>query len=394
MKLLKFDIAIILGLLALFSSYPYIFECLVSIPHVSVTGPIFMVVGLLILMLTKNRRFLYHNVMVLWVCLQMVLWLLYFVIHSDSTYISRVFFVFYTLSIVLCLARRGQLLKFVKIHSWIMGIMAIGALLAFILVFAGILQPLSYFSLQDGRFAASYGLTCTNSVFGNVIRTAGFFDEPGAFAFWGIYALVFNRLFIKNRYLEYFLIIGLLTSLSAAYFVQLPLYVGLFYVLSKTTKNRLLYVLLIAISVALLYNYSKEDDIIARYTTERFENGEIQSKRVDYTENAKRVFLNSPIIGNGANNVSKKGELEDNPYEILAKDGILGFIIIYMPLFIPFILTKNKEILFATIILFAGYLQRPFHINLMHFFHLYVFCLLSYQVYGSKKINMEVRKIR
>ena len=55
-------------------------------------------------------------------------------------------------------------------------------------------------------------------------RVNGFFDEPGAFAFWGMFALLFNKLMFDNKKLEIIIMVSLLFTFSAAYFVLLPIY--------------------------------------------------------------------------------------------------------------------------------------------------------------------------
>lgn len=383
MKILKADIAVIITLLAFLSSYPYILECFLSIPSVNITGPLFFLLSIFIFISSKYKKVVYHEAMMVCIGLQVVLWFFYTFLHGDTTYITRVFFVFFTITLLATLAARKQLINFIRIHSWIVAIQAILGLIAFILVFFNRLQPVTNYVLQDGRIGVSYLLTNTTAAYGNVIRAAGYFDEPGALAFWGVYALVFNKLFIQNKYLEYTLLVGLFSTLSAAYYIQLVLYFLFFY--AKVSKKSIITIIMLAVPILFLLNYSSNDDIVARYTTERFESGEIRSHRYEYTENARKEFAKSPLVGSGAYYVLKKGGLEDNPYEVLAKDGILGYIVIHAPLFLPLFLVRKKEVLFACVILFAGYMQRPFHVNLMHFFHIYAFCLLTYMAYRKKK---------
>ena len=59
----------------------------------------------------------------------------------------------------------------------------------------GLLEPLFQFIEMDGRPGYFYGLFTTNTVFGGFVRNAGFYDEPGALSNWGVFALLFNKLF-------------------------------------------------------------------------------------------------------------------------------------------------------------------------------------------------------
>ena len=120
-------------------------------------------------------------------------------------------------------------------------------------------------------------------------------------------------------------------------------------------------------------------------TVERFAGGTIRSGRTEMTAEAKQIFQESPIIGIGAKNLNERGYFDDNPYEIPAKDGIIGVLITYLPLLIVLFKygLRDKKVLFAVLILMAGYLQRPFHVNLLHSMMLYLFVLLiHYKIKG------------
>lgn len=100
--------------------------------------------------------------------------------------------------------------------------------IAFILFFVGALQPLIEFRLPDLRPSYFFGLTCSNAIVGNVMRPAGLFDEPGALAFWGVYCLLINKLVFDNKKIELLLIIGLMFTLSMAFYIEIVIYGLLF----------------------------------------------------------------------------------------------------------------------------------------------------------------------
>jgi hypothetical protein len=98
------------------------------------------------------------------------------------------------------------------------------------------------------------------------------------------------------------------------------------------------------------------------------------SSRAVLMDMAKKSWNTSPWFGIGTPAFYGGGYMADNPYETLAKDGIIGTFFLYLPIIISlFKGTKNKNILFATIIFGIGYLQRPFHINFLHYTMLYLF---------------------
>jgi len=100
--------------------------------------------------------------------------------------------------------------------------------------------------------------------------------------------------------------------------------------------------------------------------------------RSSLAEKAKAQFLKAPILGIGATKMEETEYMADNPYEILAKDGIIGMFVTYLPLII-ILYYKRKEFPYVAIvfILSLGYMQRPFHINIHHYFILYLFLTLT-----------------
>lgn len=257
--------------------------------------------------------------------------------------------------------------------------MAIGGVIAFFLVLFFNFSPLLEYNNVDGRSAYFYGFTCTNARIGNIIRYAGFFDEPGAMAFWGIYAIVFNELFIKNKIISKYLPILLLFTFSLAFFIQYFVYYICFKI--QSTKQILLIVAYIGIcfgciklmentDFALVYDFT-----IGRMQYDKSSGTIAGNNRSDLSENAKIVFLESPLIGNGPQIIKEVNGMADNPYENLATDGIIGTVIMYLPLIVLFFGYKNRKLKFAIIILTLGYLQRPFHPNLLHPFVLYLFTI-------------------
>lgn len=120
-------------------------------------------------------------------------------------------------------------------------------------------------------------------------------------------------------------------------------------------------------------------------TTERFADGHIRSKRDIAKEVAKGEFEKSIWIGVGGRQIEKTTETaSDNPYEILAKDGVIGFVITYLPLIVIMMKYRKEEVWASSIILMASYMQRPFHINEMHYFMIYMYMLVVCCKYNKR----------
>lgn len=384
---------IILTFIVLFLSYPYVFNRMISVPAEQVITIIFfLIIGMINLMVKKVKTLpLVINVIFL---IQGIFWFLFFCYHSDSSYIVRIFFIITTYTILSILIKTDSLYEFISINNKIVTIQAILGSIGFCLILGGLIVSIGEYINIDNRPFKWYIITCSNMRVGNIIRPSGFFDEPGALAFWGIYALIFNFLFFKNKFIEYGLIIALITTLSMAYYIQIFLYIVFFKI------NRLKSILPLVCVLLILTSYiinSKNDNSLYLLTFERFENAANgETGRTELSELAYFYFLKSPLLGQGAKKIESIAYMNDNPFEIPAKDGLIGTIVMYLPLIILFIGCKNKYVRYSVIILTLGYLQRPFHINLMHYIMLYTFFTTCELKYGIKlyTFNLSLNKIR
>ena len=139
-------------------------------------------------------------------------------------------------------------------------------------------------------------------------------------------------------------------------------------------------VLFLSIGI-IMYNIIPEDSDMYYLTLRRIEinNGSLETNRDDLAEAAKNEFLNSPIMGSGYSQIvnSSKGEVFDNPYETLATSGIVGTFAFYLPLLVVVFKFRKQGALGASLVLMCGYLQRPFHVQYIHYLMLYL-TMLNY----------------
>lgn len=362
--------------LALMAEYPYVFTQFLPLPKL-----IIILVLLWSYLLYQNKKIhaksnVYRGIIICMV-IQCTVWMLYSIIHADTSYITRIVFIVTTYLIIVTLRKVKLEERFAYYHIKWISIQAILSMLAFVLALIGVLKPFFEFLNLDNRTAYFFGICSTNQLYGNLGRMAGYFDEPGALATWGAFALVYNKAFFNNKTIEYMLLIGLFSTLSLAYFVVLFLYIVLYY---GTKIRSLIPILVIALGFVYYFSTQKTDNSkLYELTIERMENtGEGNVGRNELQEIATKYFYKSPIFGNGAKYIDEVDYMNDNPMESFAKDGIFGTFILYLPLiFVMFNSIKRKRVLFACIIMFACYMQRPFHINLMHYVMLYNFCSIA-----------------
>ena len=378
-KLLKrVGLSNILLVIMQLSMYPYLFYFFLGLPEDNIMSVAYFVIIAILCLYKIKKPGIVPSSVVLIMMIQSVFWMFFCLLHSDTSYIVRIFYIVLAYLMLLLLSKDNSIIKFSNVYNYTIAIQGIMGVVAFFLILINILKPIYSIPFNDnGGLLEFYGLTCSKVHLDNFIRVNGFFDEPGAFAFWGMFALLFNKLVFDNRKMEVIIIISLLFTFSAAYFVLLPLYFLCFY--GNKIKSLLVIIVVLAPLVFFVANFLSDNDAFLKYTTERFEGGGIQSTRYDQADLTKKFFESSPIIGVGALNLqdSLGTDVNDNPYEILAKDGILGFLITYLPLiYVAIKYGRKREVLSTVLILFLDYGQRPFHINEMHFFMLYLLCTL------------------
>lgn len=369
------SLPIIVVVLLLFASYPYVFNCFLPLPSLVTLCGLCMAFSFFYLANRKNIKVYGHDEIAIWTT-QIVFWVFLSIYHSDTSYITRVVLLIVTILLLNCVYLKDQsFIPLIKVLNYIIFFQAILAAIGFFLVLLGVLQPFFYFENVDMRQGECYLFTCTNAHIVNFIRVAGYFDEPGAFAFWGIFSLIFNKLFVDNKKIEVGLMVCLFFTFSLAYIFELALYL-LF--LGRGNFKRVgicvIIVVLSAIFIANFDNSSKE--MLDRLVFERVDsNLNDENERNAMAERARKHFVSKPIFGKGAKRLEEIEYIGDNPYEILAKDGVVGYLITYLPLIVAFFKGSRKE-RFASIILFVDYQQRPFHINPIHFLYINLFILL------------------
>lgn len=288
----------------------------------------------------------------------------------------------------------GILEFYKKYNKWIMW-MAILGVFTWILVTFFHYSPL--FGLPDradGRIINNYLFTFNKIDLvdsSNAFCYAGFFDERGAMGYWGMFALIFNKLFINNKRVEWLLMVCLLLTFSMGYYFQLLLYIALFYFIQQKTLNKVLMVLALCAIVLAAdmtkgtdYNYIYENSIgriVESFESSTKEKTIAVSSRATLTEAALEEFQRHPWRG-----TNKKTDLDlytDNIYEPLVLYGIIGTPFVLFP-FIWLLfhgLRYNRALFKCMIIILCGFFHRPFHQSLLYGFILYslIYILLTYK---------------
>ena len=340
----------------------------------------------------------------------------YYYFNYYSPYLNMLVQIVLTGVVYICLNNIFDKYKIIKTYFWFISIMGILGAIAFLLGILGFLEPYSVYQNIDGRNGYNFILTFSNSVFflGDrvLIKVAGYFDEPGTFAFYIIFALLLNKISFNNKKWELVLIFSGLFTLSMAYYIILGFYYLFFYYMNKKTiiisviRNILVFLFLFAIIAGINY-FSSESPVISQInqiTIERFRAAEGDPGRFVIGDNRSRLvklaleaFTDSPFMGHGASYYKNPDSsyyerwFGANLFEPLGTFGIIGTIFLYLHVFYLFYIMivkigrYNSDYIKICILIFITYLQRPHALGLLNYFLILLFVELSITYYRSIK---------
>lgn len=386
--------------LYLLANQPYVICRFWKLLNIYITTAIFLCCLIYWFLNNTNRNIRLPAKFNLAFSITIIVWGIYAVIHNDTSYLTRIILLIITYLFLLVLYRKSLLFEFWKFNNYFILLQGLLSLIGFVLVAIGLLHPLLSSSLEGKTIERPiyfFGFFFSKTLIGNLVRPSGFLDEPGALAAWAVYSFLINFAFIKDKIINRYLPVFTIVTLSVAYFIQMACYYALAYY--KNIHKLVLIGILVSLSTLYINSTRNTSFDIYEKTIARFEYSDESviegNNRVIHMENAQKLFNKSPLIGVGGGTLEKLDEVtSDNPYEILARDGIIGFIISYLPLFFVLFNNKRREVLICVVIISIGYLQRPLHVNFMH--NMYIWSLLLFALndnYIRKKRSKNVGKM-
>jgi hypothetical protein len=262
--------------------------------------------------------------------------------------------------------------SFVKSYVNIILLMGIGGVIVFFIHFLVGISPIFHVQYSATGITYFLGLTSTNDYYNvggmRIVRFAGFFDEPGAFALFSLFAIILNKMYFDNRKIEKYLIIVTVFTFSLAFFVIILIYLFLFYFKLSYFKYSIIPLVIIAAFYYGLSNYNGKNESVIKLksiTVDRIklnEKGNISGdNRREASLHDKKLFLKHPILGVQVDRQVRGSNL----YSIFAKHGILGSFFYYAFLVYFFILILKlrgeKQLFFLKllIIIVANFFHRP-----------------------------------
>lgn len=341
-------------------------------------------------------------------------WIAQMILRVDVNYISNIFQVLCVVIIYLAIINFIGTENMSRQFVYFMIANCIGGTIITILLLVYNIPPGFHFLQHDGRTGFFYYLTFTNTVFMSdgftVIRYSGLFDEPGALSFGCMFALILNKLTLKNRKSELLLLILPLFTFSLAHFVTSVLYVLLFY----WKKTKLISSCLISLfGLYILINSTKDTEYSRIYnlTLARLEindEGELSgNSRRDETESCLEYFKQSPVMGWGksyfAEGVGKgHGVNGTNIYYNGALYGVLGFIfpyiIIYYIIFTSLLKFKMSSAahdgLKCSLLIIINLFQRSYVTSIFPLFALTIIALCIHEILNKKSTNQPTCRLQ
>lgn len=300
---------------------------------------------------------------------------IYYALHALFCNDDFAYLVTYVESIIVVLLAHNSFKGkvFMKILLYANAIMLIFTIIGSILAYMNMLMPsVSEVHIsQDSAVIQNYRLFFTkvstewDSL---IIRSCGYFDEPGSFAHVTFLLLCYNKLHLKNKWLEFIFLFGGLFTLSAAHIIISVLYIILFYI---NKQNILSSILIVSVAVIIIVAFSKlqsnnnvilaiKDSTLGRI--ENIINGEDGSRDYETSKNAFKYYF---PFGTSINDLENNfpNATKETFWCFIARYGLFGTLILYLPIILIFLKYFKKGIHSPEIKLLVLFLvfsiQRP-----------------------------------
>lgn len=331
----------------------------------------FIVIWIIILVLIKKQIKLPSKNFTLLFIIQCFFFVIVgFTMDSPSNFF-RFYYLFLSWITLVLVLNSFQTLFFLRAIIVSCIIMAVFSVIGSILFVLGYLPLFGIYEYQGDYNIYNYGLFFVKRTDELLyqLRPAGYFDEPGSFAYVVMFLLLINRKYLKNFRFEYLLLFLPLVTTSLAHIFTIILFFIFFY-LRKNNLGKIFQVIVICIfALFLIANIDNEAiDYFKLRTFDRFENlisGEVDKSRQGGIDLGPIIFKKY-WYGYSKENVSENYPdfVNETFWGPLIFFGVFGVWIFYLPLiYILFNLLRNKDIngLLALFIIFINILQRPYY---------------------------------
>lgn len=300
--------------------------------------------------------------------------LVFAAVTQSATNFNRFIFIPFCFYICVRLARERKFIE--RFCDWLTVFCIVAIVLAWISFFYVLAggEPQLEFPNPDGRPNRLYLTSLSNAVIGGVIRTAFIYDEPGAFSFVLVVAVIIREMLAKSRMISFLILLGGLVTFSLIHVMVLAIYV--FLVLSF--KFKIISALAFMFVVSVTYGDPRFGFFYDRFASDGDNAG--LSNRTVQLENFYKVIADDPevfFLGDYKCHVREEkrciehGGITSSPVTPAYLGGIFLFIIQVLTHLALFFAMLRKRFLFPAVAMTLLLLQRPY-------FHLLGYQLLIY----------------
>lgn len=260
-------------------------------------------------------------------------------------------------------------------------------------------QPVYNFYNPDGRQNFFYLTTFSNAIYGNVIRPAFIYDEPGAFSFVLCFVVVLRELMQRRTSVSLVIMLGGLITFSLAHIVILILYI---FSKIKFSLKAVIGCILVFILIFSIFNIVSNSNEF-KFFTARFEVDERGSlsgdNRIGQIENFKKIFSWNIFWGGDyqchhlqAKRCFEHGDISSSVVTPLYSGGVIQLIIqIITHTFFVFSVYRNKKLFFPAVAMSLLLLQRPFFSSIGYQIMIYSVLFTIFYLLRLKHVNVDVK---
>jgi len=360
----------IFSLISIGSFYPFVHNYIFFGDYKVLASLSLMAVWFFWIILT-NKRLTFPNPAFSKIIFIQILFLFFaaFLLDSVSNYMTLFYLLLSWISLFLIL-NSFNVLFFLKNFIRLNILMGFLSILGVVLFAIGNLKLLGTYQYQGDSQIYNYGLLFIKrtSEISHELRPAGYYDEPGSFAFVVMFLLLLNRKYFHNMKWEYLLIFLPLVTTSLAHIVTIIVFAFIFYFNKKQIKN-IFFSLIVIFSLSFLvvsFSNIKSIDYFKTRTLGRIENiieGGDDASRQGGLDLGPKIFAENPW-GNSREEIAKNypGFVHETFWGPLIYYGIFGVAFYFLP-FIYFgirsLWNKNTMGILFLFVVCLNLLQRP-----------------------------------
>ena len=165
MKVLrKISIPILIIMLMQLSMYPYILQLFFAFPEERIMAIAFFGIIIIYCFFIRKRQKGMPLELIILMLIQSLTWFLYYVMHDDTSYFTRIFFIVLTFLSLSMLLWKGHTIRYISSYCKLLTLQGVLGIVAFFLLLWGLIKPLISIETADGYGSINFlGILSINS---------------------------------------------------------------------------------------------------------------------------------------------------------------------------------------------------------------------------------------